>query len=104
MEEGHSAEVWWSALEIDKAVDMSGAPKPTVDRGEHQRGLLLPCIKGRGECKQNLVARAHKKADAIQKAEEYRLKAQQLEVDLKKAKDYAVEQLKQKDLEHAEQK
>lgn len=42
--------------------------------------------------------------DAIHRAEEYRLKAERLEAELKKAEEDAVEQLRQKDRELKEQK
>ncbi|RCV11265.1 LOW QUALITY PROTEIN: hypothetical protein SETIT_2G172600v2 [Setaria italica] len=52
----------------------------------------------------NLAERTHNRADAIYRAEEYRLEAERLEVELRKAKEDAIEQIRQKDQEIADQK
>lgn len=51
------------------------------------------------ECKQGLAERAHKRADAIHHAEQYRLKAARLEVELEKAKGDLESQLSRQNLE-----
>lgn len=46
---------------------------------------------------QNLAKRARKRADAIHRAEEYHLEVECLKPKLKKAKEDATEQIRQKD-------